>query len=62
MNDPQALAEAVRRACVEAALEAYGDAQVRGLCHEGAWEVAIGALQSLDLQAILAASGKEQPS
>ncbi len=61
MNDPQGLAETVRRACIEVALEAYEDAQVRGLCHEGAWEVAIGALRSLDLKALLAAAGKEQP-
>jgi hypothetical protein len=51
---PQALAEAVRRACIEAALAAYEDAGVMGLCAEGRWEVAVGAMQSLDLARLLA--------
>ncbi|MBX3647068.1 MAG: hypothetical protein KIT42_01055 [Rhodocyclaceae bacterium] len=54
MGDPQKIAEAVRRACIEAALEAYEDAQVRGLCREGAWEVAIGAVRTLDVAAVIA--------
>ena len=45
------LAEAVREACLEAALAAYEDAQIRGLCAEGAWECAVGALRTLDLDA-----------
>lgn len=51
--EPAQLAEAVRRACIEAALAAYEDAGVLGLCAEGRWEAAVGALQSLDLQALL---------
>lgn len=43
-------AAAVRDACVEAALDAWEDAGIRGLCAEGRWEVAIGAIQSLDLR------------
>jgi hypothetical protein len=54
--NPQKIAEAVRRACIEAALEAYEDAQVRGLCREGAWEVAIGAVRTLDVAAVIAAA------
>lgn len=54
MVDPREIAEAVRCACVEAALEAYEDAQVRGLCREGAWEVAIGAVRTLDVTAVIA--------
>lgn len=46
----QELAEAVRQACIQAALDAYEDAGVSGLCAEGRWEVAIGAMQSLDLK------------
>lgn len=42
-------ASGVRDACVEAALDAWEDAGIRGLCAEGRWEVAIGAMQSLDL-------------
>jgi hypothetical protein len=48
------LAEAVRTACVHAALEAHEDAGVRGLCQEGRWEAAVGAIQSLDLDRLLA--------
>lgn len=59
MSDPQTIAEAVRRACVEAALAAYEDAQVRGLCREGAWEVAVEAVRSLDVAAVIAAAGKK---
>jgi hypothetical protein len=46
------LAEAVRKACIEAALAAYEDAGVSGLCAEGRWEAAISALQSLNLRSI----------
>lgn len=56
MSDPQKIAEAVRHACIDAALEAYEDAQVRGLCREGAWEVAIEAVRSLDVAAVIAAA------
>ncbi|MBZ0143953.1 MAG: hypothetical protein K8F56_10250 [Rhodocyclaceae bacterium] len=59
MSDPQKIAEAVRRACVDAALEAYEDAQIRGLCREGAWEVAIEAVRTLDVAAVIAAAEKK---
>lgn len=52
--DPRELAEQVRAALVEAALNAYEEAGVRGLCAEGAWEVAVGAMRSLDLSRIVA--------
>lgn len=51
--DPRELAEQVRAALVEAALNAYEEAGVRGLCAEGAWEVAVGAMRSLDLSRIV---------
>jgi hypothetical protein len=38
---------------VRAALTAYEDASLRGLCAEGAWEVAIGAMRGLDLTPLL---------
>jgi len=47
------MAEAIRTACIAAALESYEDASMRGLCHEGAWECAIGAIRSLDVKRIL---------
>ena len=46
------LAKRIRGACVEAILEAYDDAGVQGLCAEGRWEAAVGALQTLDLAAL----------
>ena len=51
--DPRALAERVRAALVEAALAAYEDAGVRGLCAEGAWEVAVDRMRALDLRDIV---------
>lgn len=48
------LAEAIRQACIAAALEAHEQAGVSGLCQEGRWEVAIDAIRSLDLGALLA--------
>jgi len=43
------LAEAIRQACIAAALEAHEQAGVSGLCQEGRWEVAIDAIRSLKL-------------
>lgn len=51
--DPPGLAapnpEQVRQVLIERALEAYEDALARGLCAEGAWEAAVGAMRKLDL-------------
>lgn len=47
------LAEAVRAACVRAAATAYEDAGIQGLCGEGRWEAAVGALQSIDLHKLI---------
>ena len=49
-TDPNQIAEAARQACIAAALAAYEDAGVMGLCAEGRWEAAVGAMQSLDLK------------
>lgn len=56
MTDPALrLAEHVRAACLQAALDAYEDAGLRGLCAEGRWECAIDAVRSLPLVPILQA-------
>jgi hypothetical protein len=61
------LAEAIRQACLYSAIEAYEEARMDGLCHEGAWEMALSALQRLDLEAVLqqhaltSESGRHQP-
>ena len=47
-----ALARRVRAACVQAGREAYQDAGIQGLCEEGRWEAALGAIGSLDMQGI----------
>lgn len=51
--DPEKLAVAVRAACLQAAVDAYEDAGVRGLCQEGRWAAALDALRSLDLAELL---------
>ena len=56
MNDrEERLAEAVRAACLSAAREAYEDAGLRGLCAEGRWEAATGAIASCDLSVAIRA-------
>jgi hypothetical protein len=47
------LAHVVREACVRAALDAYEQAGVSGLCVEGRWELAVDAMRSLDLDAVI---------
>ena len=48
------LTEAVREACLKAAREGYESAGISGLCEEGRWECALGAIRSLDLAAVVA--------
>jgi hypothetical protein len=51
-NDTLRLLDSVRVACIEAALAAYEDAGVQGLCAEGRWEAAIEAIRRLDLNGL----------
>jgi hypothetical protein len=53
MDERHQIAEAVRQACIEAALCAYEDAGLSGLCHEGQWTYAIDAMRGLSLPSIL---------
>jgi hypothetical protein len=53
-DDKRRLAEAVRAACQKAAQEAYENAAMSGLCEEGAIEVALGAIATIDLDALIA--------
>ena len=57
MNDKTMLAEAIRTACLEAALRAYEDAGISGLCEEGRWECAVQAIQAVDLSALIKQAG-----
>jgi pentatricopeptide repeat protein len=43
------LIEAVRAACLDAAVLAYEDAGIRGLCADGRWEAALAAIRQMDL-------------
>ena len=45
--------EAVRAACVDAAIGAYEDAGIRGLCADGRWEAALSAIRQADLSRVL---------
>lgn len=47
------LAKRIRDACLEAALQAYEDAGIQGLCAEGRWEAAISALKTVELAPLL---------
>jgi hypothetical protein len=70
MDAQMQTAEVVRQACIAVALQAYEEAGVSGLCHEGRWEYAVDAMQGLPLrplvQALLPAAedeeGKGSPS
>lgn len=42
-------AESIRQATLQAALDAYEDAGIQGLCVEGRWEAAVSAMRGLDL-------------
>ena len=55
---PLNLAETVRDACLDAALLAYEDAGIRGLCAEGRWEAAVDAIRDLDLAGVLESAAR----
>jgi hypothetical protein len=57
-TDP--LADAIRRALIDAAESAYDDAGIQGLCAEGRWEAAVSAMRVVDVEAV--AMGAVQPS
>lgn len=47
------VAEAVRQACLTAALDAYEQGGFAGLCAEGRWELALDAIRALDVGKLL---------
>jgi hypothetical protein len=53
-TDTPSLVETVRAACLEAALAAYEDAGIRGLCAEGRWEAALAAIRHVDPSRVFA--------
>lgn len=61
MTDPLEIAQAVRLACVQAALDGYERAQIAGLCQAGAWECAVDAMRMVDLRTIVQAAAEAPP-
>ena len=53
MSEQHELAARIRDACVGAALTAYEQGGISGLCAEGRWELAILAMRTLDLEPLL---------
>jgi hypothetical protein len=45
----QALAERIRQAYLDTAINSYEDASANGLCAEGAWECAVDAMRGLQI-------------
>jgi hypothetical protein len=52
-EDRVRIAEHVRSALLEAALVAFEDAEIRGLCCDGAWEAAVSAMRLMDLHGVV---------
>lgn len=48
-----AVADAVRAACLQAAIDGYEQAGFGGMCEEGRWEMVVDAIRTMDLQAIV---------
>ncbi len=47
------IAEIVKEECLRAAVKGYENAAMSGLCCEGAWEAATGAVKMLDVELLL---------
>ncbi|MCA9978974.1 MAG: hypothetical protein KC413_24605 [Anaerolineales bacterium] len=48
------LATAIRDSYFSAAVSAYEDASIDGLCHDGAWECALEAMRAIDFDSVIA--------
>ena len=60
MHDVIAIADSVRESCIKAAIRAYEDAGISGLCAEGRWELAIQAMRRLDVGSIVSSTLEEK--
>ncbi len=58
----QQVAEIVRQICIAAAIDGYETAASDGLCHEGAWEAAISAMQTVELVTLIQTALGDQNS
>ena len=55
-DEKRRIAETVREACLRAALDGYERAGLAGMCLEGRWQVAVDAIQGLDMNTVLQVS------
>jgi hypothetical protein len=53
MQEKRALAAKIRNACLQAALDAYEQGGLAGMCEEGRWELAVDALRELNVDALV---------
>ncbi|WP_116475399.1 acetyltransferase [Zobellella maritima] len=59
MNNSE-LAEQVRQACLHAALTAYEEGGLLGLCQQGRFELAMDAVRTLDLNRLPNQAGEQE--
>ena len=52
-SDVIRILEQLRDVCHDAAVQGYQDATMSGLCHNGAWENAIGAIKMIDVSTLI---------
>lgn len=52
-EEQRKLAELIKGKCIRVALEAYEQASISGLCHEGAWEFAIDSMKNIKIEDLL---------
>jgi len=53
----QQLARRVKDECIQAALSAYENASISGLCGEGAFEAAVSAMRMVDVDRLVEEGG-----
>jgi len=59
--DEETFAASIRDAFVEAAVRAWDEAGMAGLCAEGRWEAALGALRSVSILPFVNAHLRSRP-
>ena len=47
------IAQIIKAACVQAAIEGYQNAAISGLCHEGACEASVSAIRMVDVNLLI---------
>jgi len=58
--DEETLVASIRGAFVEAAVRAWDEAGMAGLCAEGRWEAVLGALRSVSVAPLVNASERSR--